>query len=86
MIFLDKNEVITFQISPWNALFKNGVLFKTKFEDDVFNQTSQHHHFCTLNNPLILKKSLDYDINEFQRFYRVSEKIVFFKKIKNYKI
>ena len=91
-MLLDENEVINFQISPWNALFKkwnfvkNIPFFETKFEDDVFNQTSQHHIFCTFNSPLMLQKSVHYDINQFQRFYRVPEKIVFFKKIKNYKI
>ena len=34
----------------------------------------------------MLQKSLDYAIEKFQRLYRVPEKIVFFKKIKNDKI
>ena len=91
-MFLDENVVITFRISTWNALFKNGILlkytpfFKTKFEGDVFNQTAQHQNFVTFNSPLMLQKSLDYVINQFQRFYRVPENIVSFKKIKNYKI
>ena len=34
----------------------------------------------------MLQKSLGYAFNKFGRFYRVPEKIVIFKKIKNYKI
>ena len=34
----------------------------------------------------MLQKLLGYAINKFRRFYRVPEKIVIFKKIKNYKI
>ena len=34
----------------------------------------------------MLQKSLGYAINKFGKFYRVPEKIVIFKKIKNYKI
>ena len=34
----------------------------------------------------MLQKSLGYAIKKFQRFYRVPEKIVIFKKIENYKI
>ena len=61
-MFLDENEVIPFQKSPWNALCKSGILlkknfFKPKFEDDFVNQTSNHPHFCTLNSPLMLQKS-----------------------------
>ena len=39
MMFFDENEVIPFQKCPWNALCKNGILFKntplfkTKFKD-----------------------------------------------------
>ena len=33
----------------------------------------------------MLQKSLGYAINKFRRFYRVQEKIVIFKKTKNYK-
>ena len=60
---------------------KNTPFFKTKFEDNFCNQTSHHHHFCTFNRPLMLQKSLGYAIKQFQRFYRVPEKIVIFKKI-----
>ena len=34
----------------------------------------------------MLQRSLGYTINKFGRFYRVLEKIVIFKKMKNYKI
>ena len=34
----------------------------------------------------MLQKSLDYAIDKFGRFYKVPEKIVIFKKLKNYKI
>ena len=34
----------------------------------------------------MLQKSLGYAINKFGKFYRVPEKIVIYKKIKNYKI
>ena len=63
MMILDENEIIHFQKSPWNALCKNGILikiFKTKFKDDFFNQTPQHHRFCTFISPLMIQKSLGY--------------------------
>ena len=56
VVFLDKNEVSPFQKSPWNALCENRILlkntpfFRTNFKDKFFHQTSQHHHFCTLNS------------------------------------
>ena len=34
----------------------------------------------------MLQKSLGYAFNKFERFYRVIEKIVIFKRFKNYKI
>ena len=34
----------------------------------------------------MLQKSLGFAIKKFRRFYRVPEKIVIFKKIKNYKL
>ena len=34
----------------------------------------------------MVQESLGYAINKFRRFYRVPEKIVIFKKLKNYKI
>ena len=91
-MFLDKNEVSLFQKSPWNALCKNGILLKIplfskpNFKKIFFNQTPQHRHFCTFNSLLMLQKSLGYPIRKFGRFYKVPEKIVIFKKFKNYKI
>ena len=36
MMFLDKNEVIPFQKSPWNALCKNGIFVKnTLFQNQI---------------------------------------------------
>ena len=91
MMLDNKNEVIPFQKSAWNALSKNGILLKIPlFQNQIlrgcFNQAPQQHHFCTVNGLSMLQKSLDYAINKFGRFYRVPEKIVIFKKIKNYKI
>ena len=72
-------------MEKWNFV-KNTPFFKTKFQDDFFNQTPQHCPFCTLKGLLMLQKSLGYAIKKFQRFYRVPEKIVIFKKIKYDKI
>ena len=38
---------------------KNTPFFKTKFKDDIFNQTPQYHHFCTFRSFLVLQKLLD---------------------------
>ena len=54
--------------------------------DNLFNQTPQHHHFCKFNSPLMLQKSLGYDIKKSKDFTQFQKKFVFFKKIKNYKI
>ena len=57
VMFLDENEVIPFQKSPWNTwkynFAKNTLFFRSKFKDDLFNQTTQHHHFCTFNGLLM---------------------------------
>ena len=89
-MLVNKNEEIPIQKSPWNALCKNGILLKIPFFSNpklrgCFNQAPQQHHFCTVNSLLMLQKSLGYAINKFGRFYRVLEKVVIFKKIKNYK-
>ena len=82
-MLVNKNEVIPFEKSPWKALCKNGSLlkknlfFQNKILRGCFNQAPQQHHFCTV----MLQKSLGYAINKFERFYRVPEKIVIFKKI-----
>ena len=76
MMLADKNEVIPFQKSPWNALCKNGILLKTplfqnKMLRECFNQAPQQHHFCTDNSRSMLKKSLGCAKNptEFQKKY-----------------
>ena len=79
-MLVDKNKVIPFQKSTWNALckmdfFKKYIpFFKTKCLDDIINQAPQQHRFCTVNSLLMLQKSLGYAINKFGRFYRVPEK------------
>ena len=90
-MLVDKIEKIPFQKSPWNASCKNGILLKIPlFQNQIlrrfFNQAPQQHYFCTINSLLMLQRSLGYIINKFRRFYRVPEKIVIFKKMKNYKI
>ena len=45
MVVLDENEVIPFQKSPWNTLYKNRILlkipfFQSKFKDDVSNKNN----------------------------------------------
>ena len=63
-MFLDENGVILFQKSPWNAVCKNGILLKIPLFSKntlrrfLFNQTAQHHRFCTFNSTLMLQKSL----------------------------
>ena len=92
IMVVDKNEIIPFQKSPWNALCKNGISLKYQFfyskpnfKTNFFNQALPQHHFCTVNSLLMLQKSLGYAINKFGRFDRVAEKIVIFNKIKNFK-
>ena len=87
MIVVNKTEVVSFQKSPWNALCKNGILFKIPlFSEDV--SIKHHNSFISVQSIafLTLQKSLGYAIDKFGRFYRLTEKIVIFKKIKNYKI
>ena len=91
MMLVDKNEEISFQKSPWNALCKNGILFKiplfqNQFSRRIFQSSTKTASFCTVNSLSMLKRSLGYTINKFGRFYRVPEKIVIFEKMKNYKI
>ena len=47
MMLVDKNEVVPFQISPWNALCKKGILFKIPlFSKPNFktNFSIKHHN------------------------------------------
>ena len=60
-------------MSKWIYVKKNTPFFKAKFLDEFFNQAPQHHHFCTANSILMLKKPLGYVINTFGKFYRVPE-------------
>ena len=87
-MILDENEVIPFQKSPWKALCKNGILlkillfFKTKFKDDFFNQTPQHHHFCAFNSPFIFQESLGYPILKIKDSTEFQKKSSFSGKLK----
>ena len=86
-MLVDKNEEVPFQKSPWKDLCKNGFLLKIPiFSQPNFrmNISIKHHNsICTVNSLLMLQKPLGNTINKFGRFYRVPEKIIIFKKIKN---
>ena len=86
-MILGENEIIPFQKSSWNALCKNGFVkdtpfFKTKFKDDFFNQTPQHHHFGTFNSPLMILKSLGYAIEKSKDSTQFQQKSSFSRKLK----
>ena len=81
-MLVDRNEAISLQKCPWNALCKNTPFFKIKFLGEFFNQAPQQHNFCTVKSLLMLQNSLGYAINKLEIFYRVPEKIVIFEKIK----
>ena len=89
-MFLDQNEIKIFQESPCNALCKNGILLKipplqNNFLGDFFDQTPQHC-ISIHSKVFIVAKIIRLGIKKSQRFYRDPEKIVIFKKNKNYKI
>ena len=88
-MFLGENEVIPFQKSPWDALCKNGILFKYLFFKLNLKTIVSNiivPLFCTNYSPLMLQKSLGYAIIKFQSFYIVPEKIVIFKKITKFEV
>ena len=82
----DENEIIPLQKFPWNALCKNGILLKIhlfskpNLKTTFFNQTPQHHHFCTFNSPFMFQKSLGYAIKTSKDSTESQKKIVIFKK------
>ena len=80
-MLVNKNEVVPFQKTPWNALCKNGILLKIPLFSKpklrgCFNQELQQHHFCIVNSLLMLQMSLGYALNKFRRFYRIPEKVI----------
>ena len=88
---VDKNEITPFQKSPWKTLCKNGILLKRPiFSKQNFQTNFSIKHYNSIisiqSRVLMLQKSLGYAINKFGRILQSSKKIVFFKKIKDYKI
>ena len=72
-MLVNKNEVIPFQKSSWNALCKNGILLKYPlFQNQIlkgcFNQATQQHNFCTVNwNHSVTLLTNTEDSTEFQK-------------------
>ena len=59
---------------------KDTPFFKSKFKDDLFIQTPQHHNLCTFNSPFMFQKSLGYAIKKFKDSTEFQKKSTFSKK------
>ena len=86
-MLVNKNEVIPFWKSPWNALCKNGILLKIPLFSKpnfkkVFQSSTTTASFMYSQQPLNLQKSLGYAMNKFGRFYGAPEKSPFSRKLK----
>ena len=90
-MIVDKNKIIPFKKYPWNPLCKNGISLKIPILSKPNFKTNfsiKYYNSIISVQSIVFKcaEIISYAINKFGRFYGVTEKIVVFKKIKNYKI
>ena len=83
-MILDENEVIPLHGTLYVKMefCKRHPIFKTKFNEDFFNQTPQHHLFCTFYSYFLLQKSLGYTIKKPKDSTEFSKKNRFSRKLK----